>query len=58
MNLDVEKAEKALEYVKGYAKGYITEMECNEMMDIIQILKDNIFPILNLWISTEKQIKT
>ena len=22
MNLDVEKAEKALEYVKGYAKGY------------------------------------
>ena len=36
MNLDVEKAEKALEYVKGYAKGYITEMECNEMMDILQ----------------------
>ena len=36
MNLDVEKAEKALEYVKGYVKGYITEMECNEMMDIIQ----------------------
>ena len=33
MNLDVEKAEKALEYVKGYAKGYITEMECNEMTD-------------------------
>jgi hypothetical protein len=25
-----------LEYVKGYAKGYITEIECNEMMDIIQ----------------------
>lgn len=36
MNLDVEKAERALEYVIGYTKGYITEVECNEMMDIIQ----------------------
>ena len=36
MNLDVDKAEKALEYVKGYAKGYITDKGCNEMMDIIQ----------------------
>ena len=36
MNLDVEKAERAFEYIKGYAKGYITDMECNEMMDIIQ----------------------
>ena len=36
MDLNVEKAEKALEYVRGYAKGYITEIECNEMMDIIQ----------------------
>ena len=36
MNLNVEKAEKALEYVKGYAKGYITDKGCNEMMDIIQ----------------------
>ena len=32
MYLDVEKAERALEYIKGY----ITEKECNEMMDIIQ----------------------
>jgi hypothetical protein len=34
--LKVEKAERALEYIKGYVKGYITEKECNEMMDIIQ----------------------
>lgn len=25
-----------LTFIKGYAKGYITEMECNEMMDTIQ----------------------
>lgn len=31
MNLDVEKAEKSPGVCKGYAKGYITEMECNEM---------------------------
>jgi len=36
MYLDVEKAERALEYIKGYVKGFITEKECNEMMDIIQ----------------------
>ena len=36
MYLKVEKAERALEYIKGYAKGYITDNECNEMMDIIQ----------------------
>ena len=32
MNLDVDKVKKALEYVKGYAKGYITDKECNEMI--------------------------
>ena len=36
MNLDVDKAERVLEYVKGYAKGYITDKEFNEMMDIMQ----------------------
>ena len=36
MYLKVEKAERALEYIKGYAKGYITDNECNEMMEIIQ----------------------
>tara|TARA_B100000767_G_C19428410_1_gene394911 strand:+ start:292 stop:411 length:120 start_codon:yes stop_codon:yes gene_type:complete len=36
MNLDVDKAERALEYIKGYAKGYITDKEFNEMMDIMQ----------------------
>ena len=41
MNLDVEKAERALEYIKGYAKGYITDKECNEMMDIIQFEEYN-----------------
>ena len=39
MNLDVDKAEKALEYVKG-AKD-ILQIECNEMMDIIQFEEYN-----------------